>query len=159
MPYVFVVEQDKCVKFDLIFFASLNGLHHFIKAAAAGMVNAIIIVKFFGAIDTNTDKKLIVVHKLTPFIIEQNCIGLQGVAYLLAGGAIFFLQFDCPFVEIQTHQRRFTPLPGKAGDWERELNIIFNELLEHFIAHSLFSMADLGSSIFIKAVLAIEIAI
>jgi len=88
---VSVVKQGKCVKFDFVFFAGFDGFHYLIETALPRMADAIVIVKFFRAVDADTDEKLIVVQEPAPLVIEQNCIGLKCVTYCLAGAAVFFL--------------------------------------------------------------------
>jgi hypothetical protein len=98
-------------------------------------------------------------EKPAPLIIKQDSIGLQSIAYLLAGGAVLFLQSYCLFKKIDAHQRRFTPLPGKARNWKTQPHIIFNKFIEYLIAHSLSALAELRRSFLVKTVSAINIAI
>jgi len=99
-----------------VFFAVFDGCDYFVEGAAAGVVFSVVIVEFLRAVDANTDKELVFVEKSAPFVVEQDGVGLEGVGYLSAGLAVFFLQFDRPFIKIEAHQCRLTPLPGKAGD-------------------------------------------
>ena len=122
------------------------------------MVEPIPIVKFLRSVDAHAEKKLVVGEKLAPLVIEQNCICLQEVTYLPAA-AVFFLQFHRPFIEIQPHQHRLAPLPGKARCWKTQLHIIFRHSLQYFIAHPLSAPPDLRCPALVKTVPAIHIAI
>ncbi len=101
-----------------MFFAVFDGCHYLVEGAAARVVFSVVIVEFFGAVDADADEEFVFVEKSAPFVVEQDGIGLEGVGDLEAGLAVFFLQFDCPFVKVEAHQCRFTPLPRKAGDGE-----------------------------------------
>jgi len=77
----------------------------------------------------------------------------------LAWCAVSLLQLDYFLVEVQAHQRRLTPLPGKASHWESQLHVVFDESFENFIAHPLTALADLCGPVLVEAIPAIDVAV
>ena len=71
--------------------AGFNAPQNFIECSFAGMIYAIQVVKFFWPVDADAEKKLIIAKKPAPFIVQQNSVGLKGIANLLAGAAVFLL--------------------------------------------------------------------
>jgi len=136
----FIIQQGERVELHLMFFTSFDGWHDLVKGAMASVVEAIAIVQFFWAVDTNADKKVIIVKELAPIIVEQNCVGLQRVAHFLPGSAVFFLEFHHPLIEVKAHQSRLTALPGKPGYRKTQLHIIFDQFFKDLIAHPLFAV-------------------
>jgi hypothetical protein len=54
-------------------------LHDAVEGAPIRSVNAIMIVKFAWSIDAKADKKIVLLEKGAPLVIEKNAIGLKGV--------------------------------------------------------------------------------
>ena len=77
----------------------------------------------------------------------------------LAVAAVFPLQFDGLFVEIQAHQCGLAPLPGEAGHLESQLHVVLDELLEHFVGHPLFALADFAGAALVETVAAVNVAV
>ncbi len=84
------VQQGQGVILDIVLPAVFYGPHYPVKRPGTRMVGAVVIVKFFGPVDTDPDKELVFVQKPAPVFVEQNRIGLQRVADFLAGDAVFF---------------------------------------------------------------------
>ena len=76
---------------DFIFLAGFNTPNHPVERSSAGMVNSVPVVKFLRPVDAYAEKKLIIAKEFAPFIIQQNPVGLKGIANLLAGTAVLFL--------------------------------------------------------------------
>jgi hypothetical protein len=159
ISHVPCVQQCQGVELDLIFLAVFNGPHHLIECPRTGVVQTVIVVKFFRAVDADTDEKLVVVQKAAPRVVEQDGIGLQGIAHFLTRSAVLFLQFHGFLVEVQSHERRLAPLPGKAGQRKAQLHIVLHQLFEHLIAHSLPTLPDLRRPAFIKTIGTIHVTI
>ena len=132
-----VVDEYEDIEFDVVFFAAFDGSHDFVEGSSAGMVGAVMVVVLFGAVDTNTHEEVIFAEKLTPLVVEENCVGLQSVAYDLAWCAVFLLELDELLIEIEAHERWFTALPCEAGLGESQFEVIGDEAFEDFIAHTL----------------------
>jgi len=109
------VQQGQGIELDLVFFAVVDGPHHLIERPRARMIETVVVVEFFGAVDTDADEELVFVEEAAPCFVEQDGVGLKRIADFLARSAVLFLQLDGLFIKIQAHQRRLAPLPGKAG--------------------------------------------
>jgi len=159
MSGVFRVQQSKGVQLDLMLFTHFDCFDDFIECPCAGMVDAIVIVEFFRAVDTYAEKEFVFVQEPAPLLVDKNGVCLHGVADLLPGEAVLFLQLHGPAIKVEPHQHRLAPLPCKGGNGETKLHVIFDERLEHVVAHALSAPAELGRAVFVEAVSAIEIAI
>jgi len=62
-----------------------------VERSLAGMIDSVPVVKFFWPVDAYAEKKFIIVKEPAPAIVQQNSVGLKGIANLLAGAAVFFL--------------------------------------------------------------------
>jgi hypothetical protein len=156
---VFGIQQSEGIQFDMILFALFNCPDNFIECPFAGVVEAIVIVEFFRAVDTNTEKKFVIVQEPAPLLVDKDGVCLHGVADLLAGAAVLLLQLHGLTIEIEPHKHRLAPLPCEACNREIQLHVIFDELFQHFVAHALSAPAELGRPAFVEAVPAIEIAV
>ncbi len=156
---VFGIQQSKGIQFDLVFFALCDCIDDFVECPCAGVIEAIIIVEFFRAVDTYAEKEFVIVQEPAPLLVDKDGVCLHGVADLLTRPAVLFLQLHGPAVEIYPHQSRLPPLPCETGNGETKLHIIFDELFQHVIAHALFAQAEFVRPVFVEAVLTIEIAI
>jgi len=159
MLHIPPAQQNQGTKFNLVLLTLFNASHHPVERAGTGAVHAVGVVKFSRPINADAQQKFIVVKELAPIVIEQNAVGLQRVADLLTGLATFFLQFNRPSEEIYPHQGRLTALPGKADHGKAKLHVVFDQPLEHRIAHALPTLAKFGSPALVEAVFAINIAI
>ena len=156
---VLCIQQGQSIELDVVFLGVLDGPHHPVPRPAAGMIGAVVIVELLRPVDADADEEFALVQEPAPFLIEQNRVGLYRVADLLAGYAIFLLQLHGLLVEVQSHQRRLASLPGKAGQPKTQLHVVLDEFFEHFFAHSLPTLADIGGASFIKTVLAIDVTV
>ena len=154
-----VIDEDEDVVFDVVFFAAVNGPHHFVESSGAGMVGAVVVVVLFWAVDTDADEEVIFAKELAPLVVEEDGVGLQSIADDLAGYAVFPLQLDELLIEIEAHERGFTTLPCKTRLGKLQLEVIGDEAFEYFVAHTLAALADFGCTAFVEAVFAIEIAV
>jgi hypothetical protein len=67
-----------------------------------------------GAVEAYSDKKALFAKKLTPLVIKQQTVGLNGVFNILAGARVLFLKFDNIPKKIESHQQRLSSLPAET---------------------------------------------
>jgi hypothetical protein len=159
MFYVFSIQQSEGIQFDFMFFALFDCSDDSIECPCAGMVEAIVIVEFFRAVDAYAEKKFVIVQEAAPLVVDKDGVCLYSVAYLLPRPTVLFLQLHSLAIEFEPHKCRLSPLPCEAGNGETQLHVIFDERLQHVIAHALFAPAELGRPVFVETVPAIEIAV
>jgi len=156
---VSVVEEGKSVEFDLVFGTLVDSPHCLIKGTRAGMVGAVVVMKFFGAVDADSHEEFVFEKEAAPVVVEQDSIGLECVAHLQAGGTIFFLKFDSPLVKIQAHESWFAALPGENGDRKTQRHVVFYKTLEDLVGHSLPPVSNFRCAVFVEAVFAVDVAV
>src|SRR5664280_2286212 len=94
-----------------------------------------------------------------PFIVEVRSVGLNGVIDLLARLPVFLNQLNRATKKIQSHERRFTALPGNGYRLRLlRLQELANVDIQQIVSHTEIAIGIkslLGEK---EAVLAIEIA-
>jgi hypothetical protein len=157
--HVIIVQQNKGAELNIMFPAGFDASHYTVERSFAGMIYPVLVVKFFRPVDTYTEQKLIIAKEPAPFIIKQNTIGLKGIADLLAGAAILFLQLHRPSEKIHAHQRRLATLPRKTRNSKAQPHIIADKLLQNLVTHSLSAVSELRGPVLVKTISAIYIAV
>ena len=131
----------------------------FFVSGLAGLIDAVGVVKLWGAVDAQADEEVIFDKELAPLVVEQGAVGLDGVGDFFAVG-VFFLQFDGFAEEGDAEKGGLAALPGE-GDFGDVLvgDVLTDERVEDFVAHPEFFVG--GEEFFffeIEAVFAVEIA-
>jgi hypothetical protein len=111
--------------------------HHLRKAARPALVHAIGIMQLSRPINANANEKIVLLKELTPGIIQQRAIGLQGIVNLHPWSGMFLLVMNDSFKKAQTHEGRFTTLPGKCylGNFLR-FDVLAHKCFQQFIGHA-----------------------
>jgi len=81
----------------------------------ATSISSMKIVKVGWAVHAQADQKPILGKKLAPVFIEENSIGLKGIADDLPWGSVTFLQFDNFLEEIEARKGGLASLPSVDG--------------------------------------------
>ena len=55
MLNIVIIQQCQCIELNLMFFSIVYCLYNFIEGVAAGVVGAVVIVKFFWAVNADAD--------------------------------------------------------------------------------------------------------
>ena len=113
-----------------------------------------------GTVQTESDKKVFALEELTPVVVEENAIGLEGIVDGAATG-VFFLQGNGFFIKGNAHQAGFAALPCK-GEFRGILRfaILANVLLECRIAHAMLRAGFIEGFFFqVKAIPAAKVAV
>lgn len=156
---VMVAQEDEDIEIDPGLSASFDRSGYLVERALASVIEAVVVVVFFGPIEAYPDEEPVFGEELAPFIVEEDAVGLQGIGYDLSIGAVFFLQAYQFFVKIQAHQRWLSTLPGKATRLQPQLEVVFDQPFEYVRAHSMGTGAEYLGLAGVKAVSARDIAV
>ena len=72
---------------------------------------------------------------------------------------MLFLKTYNFFIKIESHDSRFTALPGETMTNEVKIDVVFDKLIEDLVGHSMSACAKDGSLACVKTVFAREVAI
>ena len=132
--------------------------HHRMRAAA-GAVEPVGVVIWFGTVDRDTDEHVVGLEELCPLLVDQRAIGLHRVDDMLPGTAIAFAQLDEGAEEWQAAQGRLTALPEHSHLAVGTGGQIFGDICGQRLLVHLLSLGGvkqfLGQE---EAILAVEVA-
>src|SRR5690606_29317357 len=113
MVGVGAIDNGERVELRVMLLEQLQPANNRIKAGLLSLVDAVLVVQLARAIDGEADEELLFGEELSPFVVQQCPIGLQGVADGLAVG-ILALEFNNLAEVVDTQERWLTALPGEA---------------------------------------------
>ena len=130
-----VIDGRHCVPFDTVAVKPLDAFHHLEKRGAAVTGAAVCVVIFFGAVEREADKEVVLLEKFGPVAGDKGAVGLDRVADGVSVG-ILFLEFKRLLVERNRAHERFATMP-REQDFGRGLHgdIVAREAFEQLIAH------------------------
>ena len=115
-----MIHKRERVELDLVLPGTIDGPHDTVPCTVAAKIEPVVIVQVLRSVDADPDEELALAEELAPVgVVQENRIGLEGIADLLAGDAVFRLELDRPLVEVQAHQGRLTPCHAKPDSWNR----------------------------------------
>ena len=89
-----------------------------------------------GPVATDTDKKIVLLEKGAPLVIQQDSVGLKGMFYGLPGPTVLLNDFDGPAKELDLHERGFAALPSDSHRRRAmRLQQLLDVELECFVRH------------------------
>ena len=147
------------VYLDLMLFQTFQAVHDVCLTATAIDGTAVAVMKGGRAVKTDTDKEMVVMQELGPFVIEQGAIRLEDVLNDGRWWLQFVLDLDGFLVEIQPHQRWFAALPGERVFCLRAAEITCNHLAESGFRHAAVVVWIEEAFTGVETVLATEIAV
>ena len=143
----------------MVFFQSFQSVHDIHLAAASIDGSAVSVMEGGWAVQTDANKKVVVMQELGPFIRQQDAIGLEDVADGGRRRLQFVLDSNGRLVEIKPHQRRFAALPGERIFGLRTAEIACNYLAESCFRHATVSVWIEEAFAGVEAILAMEVAV
>ena len=137
MLAVLSMDDGEGVELDPVPLQPLEGPQDAAKGPLSLAVDPIAVMQMTRAIQAQANEELLSVQKLTPGVIEQEAVGLEGVADARARWAVLLLERDDPLEEFHSHQGRLAPLPGEADlRGRRGDNVLLDEALQHVLGHT-----------------------
>ena len=131
------VHAGQRVVLHIMLLQRLQRAHYQLMRRAPAFGHAILVVDLRRAIKRQTNQEMMTRKKLTPFIVQQDAVGLKAVANP-PSGPVFLLQSNRPTIKIQPHQGWLSPLPGE-GDLILRFNggnIVTDISLQRRIIHA-----------------------
>jgi len=136
MVSILSVDRTEDVELHLVFLEQPCSTLDPVKGSVATLIFPVEVVQLLRTVHAEADQEFILVEKLTPLLVEENTVGLEGVFDLSAGLLIFFLKLHGAPEEFEPHESRLAPLPG---DGDRGDLMGFEKLpdigLMYFIRH------------------------
>ena len=136
-----VVDDDECVEVNGFVSEQLGGFHDFVKGAIAGGVLTVVVVDVLRAVEADADEDSVFSEKGCPVTVDEDAVGLEGVGNGLTSDAVFFLEVDGSFKEVDACQCGLAALPRKGG----VLPSVVHDLLDHVFEDVVWHEGDLAS--------------
>lgn len=133
---VYCIDGAENIELDPVLLQMAGRLQDPLEGAVSALVHAVGIVKLFRAIHAQADEEVVLFEEPAPFVVEKDAICLEGVLDRDSGFPVLFLKFHRVPEEVETHERRLTPLPGYShpGDlvgFEELADIGLMNLIRH----------------------------
>ena len=159
MFYILLVKQSKGVELYAVGFASFDGFHYAVECAFAGVVEAVVVVVFFWAVNADADEEIIFGEELTPFVVEEYSVGLETVCDSLARLSVFLFEFYHFFVVVEAHEGWFSALESDVADGEAEGDVVTDHCFEDIVGHAMRAGAEDGGFAGVETVAAGDVAV
>ena len=113
MPDVEGVYYAQYIENDFVFPHDIITAHGLVECRFLTFRQAVFVVELPRTIEAQPDRKILLLEKTAPIVIEQSGVCLNSVENAFSGGFIFVLNInDIPEI-VQTEQSRFAAVPGK----------------------------------------------
>lgn len=89
-------------------------LHHLVEGSLLAAVEAIGVVDLAGSVTTDTDKKIVLLEKGAPLVIQKDSVGLKRVLNGLPRPTVLLDDFDGLSKELDLHKRGLAALPSDS---------------------------------------------
>jgi len=155
-----LAEHAKDVELHALLLEQLDALDHALPGAAALLVDTVAVVHLFGAVEREAHQPLILAEEVAPVLVQQDAVGLDGVADALAVAAVLLFELHELLEERQAGQGGFAALKREDALRVGVEKVGVDEALERVEGHAASGegLVGIGVAIEIEAVGAGEVA-
>jgi len=131
------VHDAKEIARDMVLAQALIPAHCLPVSRLCALGDAVPIVHFLWAIETEPYAEALSGQETAPIVIKERPVGLYSVRDVLARGLVLALQLDNLAKVVQPQNGRFTPVPGEVDHRTGgSLNVLDNVRLEDVVRHA-----------------------